>query len=323
MERYVFAVGEEPFCLWGYDLGLENDRYLQSFDASYFEYVARAHGDHLEGDDAPRSAIALRAAYHHGLEALFSILGALSQAPEAVAAWIPRCSNTCLRRFVSDVSSGNAVLTQRGRQRLSWQILAEVVHSHCWVEENPQGATAHRYANLWSRFSRDFLDPMHVAEHNSIKHGFRALSGGAVLRVGLEPSYGVAPPESEMQTIGASPHGVSFSTVDPIPPTEPKSPHVRLTHQRLNWRAESMIQALQLISWSANNVAGFLRVLNGAPPDTVRFHRPEDPDAFEAPWRWQVGVISGAMNFVIDETELIRATREQLRAELEGRASAA
>ena len=120
MERYVFAVGEEPFCLWGYDLGLENDRYLQSFDASYFEYVARAHGAHLEGDDAPRSAIALRAAYHHGLEALFSILGALSQAPEAVAAWIPRCSNTRLRRFVSDVSSGNAVLTQRGRQRLSW-----------------------------------------------------------------------------------------------------------------------------------------------------------------------------------------------------------
>jgi hypothetical protein len=323
MERYVFAVGEEAFCLWGYDLAQENDRYLRSFDASYFEYIARAHGDHLEGDDAPRAAIALRAAYHHGLEALFSILGALSQAPEAVTAWIPRCSNSRLRHFVRDVSSGSAILTQRGRQRLSWRILAEIVHSHCWIDEDPQWATAHRFAKLWSRLSHDFLDPLHVAEYNSIKHGFRALSGGSVLRVGLEASYGVAPPEAEMQTIGASPHGVSFSTVDPIPTTEPKSPHVRLTHQRLNWRGESMFQALQLISWSANNVVGFLRVLNGAPPATVRFHRPEDPDAFEAPWRWPVGVISGAMNFILDESEVIRASREDLRAELESRASAA
>ena len=47
------------------------------------------------------------------------------------------------------------------------------------------------------------------------------------------------------------------------------------------------------------------------------------PSAFEVPWRWHVGVISGAMNFVIDEAEVISATREQLRAELEGRASAA
>jgi hypothetical protein len=221
------------------------------------------------------------------------------------------------------VSSGGPILTQRGRQHLSWRILAEIVHSHCWVDENPQLATAHRYAKLWSRFSLDFLDPLQVAEYNSIKHGFRALSGGSVLRVGIEPGYGVAPPQSEMQTIGASPHGVSFSTVDPIPTTDLKSPHVRVTHQRLNWRGESMIQALQLIGWSINNGVGFLRILNGAPPGTIRFHRPEDPEAFEAPWRWQVGVISGAMNFIIDENEVIRASREDLRAELEGRASSA
>src|SRR5215218_2623467 len=100
MDRYVFAVGEEPLCLWGIDLANENERFLRSFDASYFDYCARVHADGLEGGDAPRAAIALRAAYHHGLEALFSILGALSQAPEAVTAWIPRCSNAQLRRFV-------------------------------------------------------------------------------------------------------------------------------------------------------------------------------------------------------------------------------
>jgi hypothetical protein len=322
MDRYVFAVGEEAFCLWGYDLAEENEQFLKSFDASYFEYVARAHIDHLEGDDAARAAIALRASYHHGLEALFSILGALSQAPEAVTAWIPRCSNARLRRFVGDVTAGKPVLTQRGRQRLTWRALAEIVHSCCWVDEDPKHATAHRYAKLWSHFARDFLDPLHVAEYNSIKHGFRVLSGASVVRVGLQPSYGVVPSESQMRTIGGSPHGVSFSTVDPLPADNAKSPHVRLVHQRLNWRAESMIQALQLISWSINNVVGFLRVLNGATPGTVRFHRPEDPEAFEAPWQWSVGVISGAMNFVLDEAEVIRATRDELRAELERRTSA-
>ncbi len=78
MERYVFAVGDEPFCLWGYDLALENDSFLRSFDATYFEYIARVHLEHLEGDDAGRAAVSLRAAYHHGIEALFSLLGALS-----------------------------------------------------------------------------------------------------------------------------------------------------------------------------------------------------------------------------------------------------
>jgi hypothetical protein len=316
MDRYVFAVGDEPFCLWGYDLARENDIFLRSFDASYFEYVARVHLNQLEGEDAPRAAVALRAAYHHGLEALFSLLGALSQAPAAVTAWIPRCSNSRLRRLVTDISANRPILTQRGPQSLSWQLLAEIVHSHAWVDEEPQWATATRYAQLWSRFAHEFLDNLHVAEYNSIKHGFRVLSGGSVLRVGRQPSYGVSPPESEMQTIGASPHGVNFSTVEPIPATESKSPHVRLMHQRLNWRAESMAQALQLISFSVNNVAGFLRVLNGAPAGTIRFHRPEDSKAFEAAWEWHVGVISGAMNFIIDEDELIRASRAELRAEL-------
>jgi hypothetical protein len=126
-----------------------------------------------------------------------------------------------------------------------------------------------------------------------------------------------------MKTIGASPHGVSFATVDPLPANQRDSPHVRLMHQRLNWRAESMIQRLQLISLSVNNAAGFLRVLNGAAPGTVQFQRPEDPKFFDAPWAWNVGVISGAMNFILDEAEIIRATRDELRRELERRTDAA
>lgn len=323
MERYPFAVRNSPYCLWGYDLARENELFLRSFGAGYFEYIAQVHLEHLEGENTPMAAIALRAAYHHGLEALFSLLGASAQAPMAVSAWIPRCSSADLRSLVEDINAERPVLTPLGRQRLSWKALSHTVHSHVWRDETPEWTTADRFGSLWSRLARDYLNDLHTAEYNSIKHGFRVSSGGSVLRVGLEPSYGVAPPESEMQTIGASPHGASFATLEVIPQGSRGSPHVKLVQQRLNWRAEAMVQALQLISWSLNNIVGRLRVLGGAPPGTIKFHRPEDPATFEGPWNWHVGVLSGAPNFVIDENEVVQSSSEELVAELESRGGAA
>lgn len=320
MERYVFAVGDDPFCVWGHNLSDRNESFLRSFDPDYFEYAAQRHVEQLGGSNGARAAVALRAAYHHGLEPLFSLLGALSQAPGCVPAWIPKCSNTVLRQLVGDISQGRPLLTQRGSQKFSWKLLAEVVHSHVWADETPQGATAERYATLWSRFAADFLDDTHFYEYNSIKHGFRVSSGGSVLRIGLEPSYGVPPSESAMQTIGASPHGTTFYVPEPIPAGAGRNHlHFRLRQRHLNWRAEGMVQALQLLSCSINNVVGCLRVLNGAQADTIRFTRPEDPEFFEAPWRWQVGVRWSDIDFVIDESLVGGVSRSQLRAELESR----
>ena len=36
LEGYVFAVGNESFCLWGYDFAGENEAFLRSFDTTYF-----------------------------------------------------------------------------------------------------------------------------------------------------------------------------------------------------------------------------------------------------------------------------------------------
>ncbi len=323
MERYVFVVRERPYCLWGYDLLRENETFLRSFDPSYFEYLAKLLVDHLEGENTSKAAIGLRAAYHHGLEALFSLLGALAQAPQAVPAWLPRCSNSDLRALVEDIGAGTLLLTPLGRQRVTWVALSHTVFANAWRDENPEWATAERFARLWSRFGRDYLDQVHTDEYNSIKHGFRISSGGAVLRVGLEPSYGVSPPESEMQTIGASPHGTNFSVLSPIPATVRNSPHVKYLRHRLNWRAEAMVQALQLISLSLNNIVGCLRIANGAAPGTIRFDRPEDPSAFEGPWSWPVGVTSGAMNFVIDDADVDQTSADALRSELEARTGTA
>ncbi len=61
--------------------------------------------------------------------------------------------------------------------------------------------------------------------------------------------------------------------------------------------------------------------LTGHLKGRFKFHRPEDPEAFEAPWRWHVGVISGSMNYIVDEDEVVRTTREQLLDELESRSA--
>lgn len=323
MYRYVFAVGDDVYCCWEHELPERNERFLLSIDGEYFNYVAQRHLDQIEGEDRQRAAVALRAAYHHGLETLFSLLGALSQAPQAVPGWIPKCTNTILRELVRKLQVGGIVLTQVGPQRVSLSELAALVHQYCWPNDEPAGATGSRFGLLWSRFAQDFLDPHHVAEYNSIKHGFRVSSGGFVLRLGAEEEFGVHAPEANMETVGASPFGSSFYEAIPLLEDGASKHHFRIRHQALNWRAEAMAQRLQLLAWSINNVVGALRCLNGAAPSTVRFQRPEDPAAFEAAWSWHVGVHASSFDVVVDPTLIDAAPRAGLKRELESRAPGA
>lgn len=93
MNRYPFAVRNQTYCVWDHDLSQRNDSFLRSLDGQYFRYQVEIHAPQLNGENAQRAAVALRAAYHHSLETLFSLLGALTQAPSCVAGWLPKCSN--------------------------------------------------------------------------------------------------------------------------------------------------------------------------------------------------------------------------------------
>lgn len=319
MDRYPFAVNESPFCVWEHDLAERNLRFLSNLDPDYFTYQAETYGAVLEGDNGLRAAVSLRAAYHHGLESLFSLLGAMTQAPGCVLGWLPKCSNLDLRAIVTALSNGTPLLTQRGRQRVTLSLLAEAVHANKWVDEQPPKATAQRFATMWRRFASDFLDEHQTEEYNSLKHGFRVAAGGFTLRVGIEAEYGVPAPEETMQTLGASPYGSTFFIDEPVLPEPAPKFHFRARRFSLNWRAESMVIGLQMLGTSINNVVGALRCMNGAPPGTMRFLRPEDPSAYEAPWRMSVGVTSVNWDTMIDPTEVTPATRAELKSELEAR----
>jgi hypothetical protein len=308
--------------VWEYDLPARNARFLEGLDVKYFEYLGSAHVAQFDGEQEARAAVGLRSAYHHSLETLFSLLGALTQAPECVPAWLPKCSNDALREVVSMLQRGDDILTQRGRQPITFGSLAAAVHQYAWQNDQPLRATSERFGLLWQRLADDFLDPYHIAEYNSIKHGFRVAAGGFGLSIGLEHVSGVSPPDEEMKTIGYSPFGTTFFAVEPVPVgNHPKNRSFRVRRMSLNWRAEAMVQRLQLIQMSIGNVVGALRIMNGSAPGTILFHRPEDPSAFETAWNWSVGVTSINMDTLIEASDVAPTSTDELLRELEARGS--
>jgi hypothetical protein len=314
MQYSRFVVEDTPYCVWGWDLREQNKGFLKNLDPRYFDYLARTHLNALEGEDAQFAAVALRTAYHHGLETLFALLAATLQAPDCVVGWLQKYQIRQLRNLVTQIESrGPAPRNKLRLERVSWRLLSERVHAGAFP--NHRDETVGAFADLWSRFSDEFLNELSDREYNNIKHGFRAGLGGFVLKAGVEPEYGVSPPAEEMQFVGGSEFGTSFFMPEKIGQAQGKSdPHFRLRLQNLNWRPEAMVQALQLISISLNNILGFLKILNGQDPKQTLFLRPEDPEFFTAPWRWSTGIDEMSINEVIEETDIKRLTTEEILA---------
>lgn len=305
MEYSRFAVGEVPYCVWDWDLSSINRRYLRQIDPDYFEYVAKSHFDGLATEeDAHRAATALRMAYYHGLETLFALVCAGLQAPDCVVGWMQQYHVTTLRTLVGHITDQSQTpLTKFRLHDISWELISDLVHTHSAFSTR-HAETVEAFAVCWRRLAYDFLNPSSGHEYNSIKHGFRANAGGFSLRIGRELEYGIEAPPEEMQTLGGSEFGHSYFVAEGIGATRRRHPHFRLVHHSANWRPEAVIQALQLISMSINNVQSFLRIVNGADPSELPFIRPEDPAAFDGPWSWSVGVMEMQSKTQIEEGDI-------------------
>jgi len=281
--------------------------------------LAEGHISAIEGENAQRAAIALRMAYHHGIETLFSLLGASVQAPGAVVAWLARCSNKDLRELVGSLISGRSLLTPAGPKTVGLEELGRAVHSHCWTDEMPPAATGERFGRFWQRLAREFLNEDHVDEYNSLKHGLRISAGGVTIAMCEERERGVRPPPEQMHVIGGSEFGSGFFRVEPVSADKRERHHLQIRRRTLNWSPCGVGQRLLLIAWSINNIAAFLRCVNGVAPDTVKFVRPEDPAVFEACWHSDVGVLSSSFDLIVERSQIEAAEKGKLRKELEAR----
>lgn len=70
--------------------------------------------------------------------------------------------------------------------------------------------------------------------------------------------------------------------------------HLQIRCHHRNWNPEDFAWGLHLISISIKNIISALRVLNGADPEKIKFHWPNDFSVFLEPWKQikSIGVTS-------------------------------
>lgn len=309
MQKSIFVVNQEPYCIWEVDLPGRNIEFLDRIDTEYFDYLLKVHA---EAKDEKRASIALRTALHHAMETMFSLLGAYIQAPDCVYAWIAKCSNKDLRELVEEVgSSRNDLFTKLNIDRVSWGSVADSVFSFYLPETEKNRKTSQLFASLWNRLAHEYTNNNHVDEYNSIKHGFRIHSGGFALAVGQEHEYGVSPPSEEMKLVGKSKFGTTFFRIESIGVGKGNR-SLRSRRISLNWKIEKTIFLLKLVSMSVTNITSALKIANGVQPGKCKFLRPKEDSDFEKPWSYSPGVTSFNMDFDISEDQISSVTKSDL-----------
>lgn len=314
MKPTIFAVGDEPYCLWEEDVAERTRAFLDGLDPEFFSYLLNAY---METEDEKRGSVGIRLALHHATETLFSLLGAFVQAPDCPYAWIARCNNQELREVAKRIGSGDSTLITRWTKPfLGWESVASAVLRVYETGTDKQTRAVECFGRLWAALAGELVSEVVFDEYNATKHGFRVRPGGFKLAVGRQEAQNIPAPESEMATVGQSAFGASFFKVEKLPGKGGR--HIRSRRTAVNWSLERDILLLQLTQFSINNVVSALKVENGALASTCTFSRPENDDDFTRPWTYSTGVTSMNFDFALNPSSLPEVTRAQLLEELRG-----
>lgn len=281
MQCSRFAIDRKPWCVWDWNLNELTTTFLDTFDATYFDYLVTIHEGQLDGDDARRAGSAIRTTYCHALETLFALLGAAVQAPDCVPGWIQKYRSQELDQVVEKITNGCDVYSKIWCDRLTWAVLVQLTMKYVSLDDkDKERRIKSGFEMLWTRLSHEFLSERNRAEYNSIKHGFRIGSGGSVIAVGVEETPGVPCRSEEMKVVGASEHGSSF-----YEPTDLAKRNIRLIRRSLNWDPAYLACRIRLIAMSLRNIISFLKITHGAAPESVQFCWPQELDAFHEVWK--------------------------------------
>ncbi len=281
MQYSRFATDTKPWCVWDWDLKEQTATFLQTFDATYFDYLANVHAERLEGVDARHAATAIRTTYCHAMETLFALLGAIVQAPDCVWGWIQKYRPEHLDQLVEKVSNRCDVHSKVRIEQLTWHSLAEITLRCLSIpDKDKERRTKDGFGRFWGRLAHDFLSDEIRVEYNSIKHGFRISSGGSWIAMGEEETPGVPCPPEKMRVVGGSEFGSTF-----FEPKDLCKHNLRLVRRSVNWDPFILCGRIRLISMSLQNLVSFLQIGHGAEASTVQFRWPKELDDFDEVWR--------------------------------------
>jgi len=317
MNHFTLLVNDEPYRLWDQDPGERTKEFLDSIDPAFFSYLADAHAENLDSEEHKRRvATASRMAYLHGIETFMTLVGAAVQAPHAPYAWVTLAQTKLLRGVIERISNGDHSLhTEFVNWDHTWEGLAKGVLAYSG-QENGWPKTVESFGRAWRILAGEFLDEHNQDEYNSLKHGFRIRSAGVKIAMGKQPGPGVAAPREEMQFIGGSDTGSTFYVIERAGPDVDTNRNRRTRRRTVNWTPETAIRGLQVIDVSIRNIVTFLRIVHGAKPNTVQFHRLEGVEDLAALLRDSVGVRTSSFDVNLDESLIPVVTKKQLLEEL-------
>jgi hypothetical protein len=176
---------------------------------------------------------------------------------------VPKCRTIDLREIVADISDKNpSLLRLLGVKEVSWRGLSQAINQFDVPEGTPDPVES--FARLWEFFAGQFLTETNQLEYNGIKHGMRANAGGFSMQVkagdGTEHRF----------------EGSKFGTRFFHPADVPSAPdgNIRLRRTALNWDPSALVDSLQVIAMSINNVLAFLRKANGDDVTGVKLQYP-------------------------------------------------
>ena len=315
IENSRFAVSDVPYCVWDPELRRTNLEFIKGIDPAYYEYIAAINKGALQGDGSQYAAMAIRIAYCHGLETLFSLLCACIQAPDCIIGWLQKYTLKQLRDLVKNiVNYQTPIFCKFNLQSVTLEELSNLINDFNLQKEDKKQQLKESFTTLWRRFAKDFLDDKLIAEYNNIKHGFRVRPGGFNVLVGPEDVPGVPPPPEKMSYLRGSDFGSSFfksegigNEIDKGNPT-----HFRLKRHSLNWDPKCLIHGLNLISLSLNNILAFLKSVNGADTESIKLLYPQDESYFEAPWQLSQDILSSEINPTIREEHIVRFSKDEI-----------
>lgn len=316
--RAAFLVDEKAYCFWDDDIRMRNRDFINRIDAGYFEYQANIHYsvlneiDENQADKRTRqhAAVALRSAYSHGLEVLFSLLFATLQAPDCVFGWFSRYSNSDLRNVVTKIQKYQLVRTKFGVPLHSWEGVVDIIFPGTEDDELKQlRPRIENFSRLWASFAHDFLDERFDKEYNSLKHGLRVYMGGFYLAMGSQQEFGTPAPADKMQTVAHSEFGTSFFIQEQIG----KSKNYVIHEQSRNWNPENFFHGLLLISLSIRNILSFLKFICGESKELL-YSIPDEEDFDRKPWAIHGGAYAMGMNSRINTETVPILSEGEIRA---------
>ena len=288
MQQAIFAVGDEPYLLWERDVAECTRDFLAGVDPEFFSYVLKAHA--ASGDEE-RAAAGIRLALHHATETMFSLLGALVQAPDCPYAWLARCSNTELREVVRRITENDRTLLCKFKlSGMGWEHIASKVFENFEHGTERQQLAINGFSTLWKRLAGELLTESVIDEYNATKHGFRIRPGGFKIEVGPAPSPGIRFEDVSMMVVGESKFGAMFYKVEKLPMKGTRQLQSRRV--AMNWSPQRDAQLLYFAYLSIHNTLTFFKTAHRFPPDECKYLWPDDETDFAGPWRHSPGVTS-------------------------------